>query len=233
MSFKTISVLFAMVVCSLCHAGEWIRISPTAISFDGDIEEDDFSKFQNIYKPTDETLILNSTGGRMDAALDIGSTLVKNKSLTVVVRGICASSCANYLFLAGHTRRIEHGIVGFHGDWKAMVASDNFKKELLSVAPESRAQLLAFHAQRVRQESEFLSQTGADQSLFDKTQKENDEGLYDLYVPGPRMLESYGIHGVIGSQDMDVVSKNWPTLKVLFDNGPANGVETSPTDVAR
>ncbi len=220
MSGKVFIFIIASTISSLGYAGEWVRISPTAVSFSGQIEKDELSRFLKVYKPTDETLTLNSSGGHMGAALDIGSLLIKNKNLAVVVQGMCASSCANYLFLAGHAKKIDHGIVGFHGNWKAMVATDKFKKEAQSIAPEQRYDILAYHGQKVRQESDFFSKAGVDQSLFDKTQKENDDGLYDIYVPGPNIFEKYGIHDVIGAQDMSVM-KEWAGTKVLFDSGPS------------
>ncbi|MGZ3769173.1 MAG: hypothetical protein ACXWRG_05890 [Bdellovibrio sp.] len=201
---------------SLCHAGEWIRTGPTTISFHGSIEIDELRRFQDIYKPTDETIILQSGGGRMDAALDIGKVLIQNKKLTAVVQGICASSCANYLFLAAQIKIIDHGIVGFHGNWKAMVSRDDFNKHLALVEPVQRAQLLAFHNGRVQDESDFLSKVGVSQALFDRTQKENDEGLYEVYLPGPIEFEKYGIHHVIGAQDLSYAKG----FKVLFENGP-------------
>lgn len=226
---KVFIYLIAATISSLGWAGEWVRTSPSAISFSGQIEKDELSRFLKVYKPTDDTLTLNSGGGHMGAALDIGSLLIKNKNLTVVVQGMCASSCANYLFLAGHTKKIDHGIVGFHGNWKAMAATDKFKKEAQSIAPKQRYDILAYHQQKVRQESEFFSRAGVDQSLFDKTQKENDEGLYDIYVPGTNIFEKYGIHDVIGVQDMSVM-KEWAGTKVLFDNGPsAQPKEALPT----
>ncbi len=224
--------IFAIAASSHCYAGEWTRVSPTAISFVGQIDKDELSKFQKIYKPSDTTLIVNSTGGNMDAGLAIGKILIENKNLSVVVQVVCASSCANYLFLAGHTKIIDHGIVGFHGDWKAMVQSDNFKKEAVGIEPTLRAKLLAYHLQKVREETEFLLRAGAAQELFDKTQEENDNGLYDVYLPGPKIFDKYGIKNVVGTQDMEIVRSN-PQLKVLYDNGPDENVVDPSAEITR
>ena len=202
---------------SLSYAGEWTRLSPTTIAFTGEIEKDELSKFKELYKATDSTLIVDSGGGNMAAALEIGKVLIQNQNLNVVVRDICASSCANYLFLAGHTKTIDHGIVGFHGNWKAMVESDNFKKEGMTIEPVRRATLLAYHKQKVIEETEFLSRAGVAQELFDKTQKENDDGRYDVYLPGPRVFAKYGIKNVTGLQDKDFVNRR-PDVKVLYDD---------------
>lgn len=203
-------------VGSGCEAGEWVRIDSKTISFKGTIEIEELRRFQEVYKPTDETIILNSGGGRMDAALDIGKILIQNKKLTAIVQGMCASSCANYLFLAAKNKVIDHGIVGFHGNWKAMVNVDTYNTHLAALEPVERAKMDAFHKQHVLAESEFLSKSGASQSLFDRTQKENDAGVYEVYLPGPLEFEKYGIHNVKGGQDLDFAKG----LAVLYENGP-------------
>jgi hypothetical protein len=45
---------------------------------------------------------------------------LKPKRLDVVVDGVCASSCANYIFCAAKTKTIKHGFVGFHGNITAL-----------------------------------------------------------------------------------------------------------------
>ena len=214
--------LFGIIFASssICHAGEWTRTSSTTITFHGVIEKGELSRFLAIYRSSDTTLIVDSTGGQMDAALEIGKTLLNNPNLTVVVRGICASSCANYLFLAGQTKVIDHGIVGFHGNWKAMYESEKFRKEAATIQPGPRAKLLAWHRQKVKEESEFLRRAGAAQELFDKTQRENDQGSYDIYLPGPSVFRDYGIRNVIGNQDAAVI-QHYSGLKLHYDNGPA------------
>lgn len=215
MLIQTISLFFVLITSLICQAGEWVRINATTISFTGTIEIDELSRFNKIYKPTDEAIILNSSGGRMDAALDIGSVLIQNKKLTAVVHGVCASSCANYLFLAAKNKIIDQGAVGFHGNWKAMVNKEEFNKHMAEVDPNKRESLLDFHRQHVQQEENFLSNAGVSQELFDRTQRENDDGVYDVYLPGPSMFHKYGIENVIGVHDLNRAKG----FKILFDNG--------------
>jgi len=226
---KKIVFLFALSALSVCEAGEWIRTGPTTISFNGTIEIDELHRFQDVYKSTDKTIILNSGGGRMDAALDIGKELIKNKNLTAIVQGICASSCANYLFLAARNRIIDHGIVGFHGNWKAMISTAEFSEHMAAVEPIQRAKLLALHKEHVQDETVFLSKAGVSQALFDKTQKENDEGLYEVYLPGPIEFKKYGIRNVTGYQDLGRAKG----FKVLFENGPDNNNAEDLKDLFR
>lgn len=215
MPIKTIILYYFLMISVVCHAGEWARINGTTISFTGTIEIDELRRFQEIYKPTDEAIILNSGGGRMDAALDIGSLLIKNKKLTAIVRGICASSCANYFFLAAKNKVIDRGIVGFHGNWKTMINKEEFNKHMAELEPDKRVSLLDFHRQHVKKETAFISNIGVSQELFERTQKENDAGLYEVYLPGPSIFKKYGIENVKGYQDLDRIKG----LKLLYDNG--------------
>jgi len=216
---KIFAFFLVILLSSLSHAGEWVRNSDSSISFSGEIEKDELSRFLAIYKSTDRTLVLSSSGGNNQSALKIAEILIENKNLTVVVRGMCASSCANYLFLAGHVKQLDHGVVGFHGSWGAYVASSKFKKEIREVPADAKDRLLKYHMDGAEEEAKFLAKAGVKQELFDRTQKENDDGLYDIYLPGPRALEYYGIHGVRGSQDLSVLNA-WPNVKIQYDDGP-------------
>ena len=217
--FKVFLFCLIVTISSLGHAGDWIRNSDSSISFSGEITKDELSRFLAVYKSTDRTLVLNSSGGNILAALKIGEILIENKDLKVIVRGMCATSCANYLFLAGHTKQIDHGVVGFHGSWGAFVASSKFKKGIREVPADERDRLLKYHKDGAEEEARFIAKTGVSDELFNRTQKENDEGLYDIYMPGPRAFDYYGIHGVQGAQDLNVLN-DWPGVKIQYDDGP-------------
>lgn len=123
-------LLITLLFSAQAHAGEWKRTSPDTITFSGEITKDDAVRFGEIYRSTDKTLVLTSTGGLNEPALAIAGTLIKNRKLETVVRGVCASSCANYLFLAGKTRKIEGGVVGYHGSVRAYLESEKFRDDL-------------------------------------------------------------------------------------------------------
>lgn len=61
-------------------------------------------------------LIIQSEGGNVDDALII-SDEIKKKSINLIIRGYCASSCANYILPSAKKAYLEKGsIVLFHGD---------------------------------------------------------------------------------------------------------------------
>lgn len=54
------------------------------------------------------TLLLNSVGGEVSAALEMAEA-IERRGVRVVADGLCASSCANYLFAAGAERIVLPG----------------------------------------------------------------------------------------------------------------------------
>lgn len=228
------NLLLLFLLSSAAYAGEWSRVSPTTITFTGEITKDDVASFQKIYRPTDTTLILNSTGGKIEPALAIAKILIKNRKLETIVRGICASSCANYLFLAGSTRKIDQGVVGYHGNSRAYLESEKFRDDLGKVNPKEIAQRLPSLRQMEKEEDAFFAAAGVPQDIFTRTQIENDAGLYDIYVPGPNAFLKYGIHNVVGSQNLNLIGRlKQENFKILYDDSPDRGPGASITPAAR
>lgn len=61
------------------------------------------------------TLLIQSGGGEVGNAMDIARWVHRN-GIDVVVDGTCFSSCANYIFPAGRSKRIAAGgLVAWHG----------------------------------------------------------------------------------------------------------------------
>jgi hypothetical protein len=61
------------------------------------------------------TLVVMSNGGDTNAALDVAGLLLR-RDVTIVTGPICASACANYLFLPAARRVVPEGsVVAFHG----------------------------------------------------------------------------------------------------------------------
>lgn len=83
----------------------------------GEINQDMFiTLMKNEEKIHDRPLVvITSPGGRIDSAIDIADTLNKYDP-TPIVGGMCASACAQFLFLMGKRRVLLHcGVVAIHG----------------------------------------------------------------------------------------------------------------------
>lgn len=95
-------------------------------------------------RPTTRTLILNSEGGSIDAALDIAE-LFEGRRLAMQIEGQCNSSCANYLLpLAGRITLMPGAIILLHGGVDPWTI-DNFRRR--------RAEFLKMEAKAGRSEA--------------------------------------------------------------------------------
>ncbi len=114
-------ILIAIIYSNAVTAAEIIRTRGTknsvdTISITGDIEFSDADKFRNIAITSKQAnVFLNSPGGRLTPALEIGRIIRIKGFYTVVQTKRCVSSCA-LIWIAGKKRSIlDHGSVGFHG----------------------------------------------------------------------------------------------------------------------
>jgi murein DD-endopeptidase MepM/ murein hydrolase activator NlpD len=86
----------------------------------GDIEIGDETKFEQFARKYSSAVVaLDSSGGRLAPALDIGRSIrIKGYSTAVVSGSICASSCA-LMWLAGTPRfKSESAKIGFHASYR-------------------------------------------------------------------------------------------------------------------
>lgn len=115
-------------------------------------------------------LVVSSSGGSVGPALDVAEVLLRRPA-TVITGPVCASSCANYLFLPARTRVVaENSLLIFHGGM-----SEGFVKrarEALSRAREPQARTAAETTlnnalrDRVREQA-MLRAIGADPRFFE------------------------------------------------------------------
>ncbi len=196
-------------------AGTWTRTDRTTVTFEGNIEPDEYSRFEKVFDREVETLIVNSGGGETMAAIKIAKKVYDQK-IDVIVRETCLSSCANYIFPAGSRRIIDNGIVGFHGNMQACFGGSKlpgFEKELRDAGytdRQVRATIRRFK-KNFKIEKRFLKKLGVSQELFeisctdDKGMK--DGKAYYLLLPLPETFERFGIYGVEGEQSQDVIKR--------------------------
>jgi hypothetical protein len=171
----------------------------------------------------------------IEPALTIAQTLIKNKNLETVVRGLCASSCANYLFLAGSVRKIDRGVVGYHGNARAYIESEKFRNDISKIDPKIVAERLPKLRQMEKDEDAFFAAAGVSQELFTRTQNESDAGIYDIYVPGPNAFLKYGIRNVVGVQDLNQMRSliDDDKIHILYDDSSDAGRTAPPSQTAR
>ena len=113
-----LSVLLVGCKTTQQSVAEISEVSPGTIYFHGKTSKQNVEKFEQLLVNSDQqinTLIINSEGGDVMAGLHFGG-LVHEYQLNVVVRELCASSCANYVVTASpHVLVEEQAVVGWHG----------------------------------------------------------------------------------------------------------------------
>lgn len=110
-----------------------IYIKGSVIYYDGKITGTSYSEFLKLTKNSPvSTVSINSIGGDVRNAMEIGDYIYKN-GLSVDVRSVCASACANYIFPAGKEKYLGndsyllwHG--GINSPEREVVISGNISK---------------------------------------------------------------------------------------------------------
>lgn len=197
--------------------GGWTRISPNSLKFEGRIQAETLQDLLDIVSHNDKFITVDSGGGDAESGLALGRYLL-SRDFHVIVDGHCASSCANYVFLAGKTKTIRRGWVGFHGNITAFLEQSWDNDSLLNtdMSPEDLDELHKKLKTVSLQEQAFLAMIGVDQRLFDLGQQ-LDKGIGDgvereLLIPSTDAFLEFGVKGVEGEQDVSSLIES----KTLF-----------------
>ncbi len=93
-----------------------VTTTDSVIGFSGCISGEVADIFISAMDAKYRLVLLQSSGGDVSAAIRMAQVIAE-RELPVVVRGICLSSCANYLMPAGTSISVErNAIIAFHGD---------------------------------------------------------------------------------------------------------------------
>ncbi|MGZ0193327.1 MAG: hypothetical protein ACKVG5_13470 [Acidimicrobiales bacterium] len=198
-----VSLRIRSMVCTTPDSG-WKRIDDTTISFTGPIELGSLTEFRSVFDERVTTVIVNSAGGETSDAVKIGLDLV-DAGVDVIVDGYCLSSCANYLFLAGETKDLQDGLVGFHGNLTALIQTegDGTLESIFGAAQP--AEVVERYTANITDEAEFLEATGVSQAWFDLTQ--SPPGGFEFLMPTAAHMTELNITGVVGDQNPDLLAE--------------------------
>jgi len=202
LSSKKIKMLIALLGLTLlvsgCTSNRANQLKPDIyvdgdnIHYEGKIQLNAAFQFVRLVSqyPNLKTLYINSSGGHGHAGIIMANLMVENK-MNVVVRRNCHSTCANYIFMAGHKKTLSReSNLKFHGGlrWGQRLFSD-YESE------KSAKNLTAInHAKRqkknrleyVKKELAFYKKLNIDINLpyygqFSKTLKDNQDGKEVFY----------------------------------------------------
>lgn len=200
--------------------GRW-QVQGPVIRFIGTLSAGDCRQFRRLLSPAITTLEVTSPGGQAGEGLCIGNLMQRHGFARVVVRSICLSACANYLFLGAREKDVRQGIVGFHGNITALMRVSSparMQRDLRARGmgePQIRrviAGRMAWGRQTSARELRFLKAIGVSQDLFERTQRP-DKGagkrtVYNFLFPTGSTFQRYGISGVVGQPRLSM-EKTW------------------------
>lgn len=153
------------------------RVAADGLCFDGIITAESSAEFVEAVGTLDASqpvvVVLTSGGGEVNAGMDMGEALIP-LSTTVVAHRMCASSCANYPFLAGDRRLVGEGsLLAYHGGipdtpeqyWTELRAEWSQRMTPQEVEQSIEASRAAAQVQVDRQDA-FLESVEVDVDLF-------------------------------------------------------------------
>ncbi len=151
MKIKPLLMSFAALSLTGCallqpRPGTWTRLSPEVLAFSGAIENGTDTEFFRLVTPETKRLQVRSYGGDVLIALKV-ARYISDHQLDLEVNEVCGSSCANYWFMAAHTKIVTTGAyIGFHGDvGSSLPYWDNPSAEVLDQAQKTVAEEKAFY----------------------------------------------------------------------------------------
>lgn len=207
--------LALILLAAPASAGVWTKTGPDTMSFKGPIDEGEYDRFVAVFGPSIREIVVDSEGGVTDEGIRIGHAIAA-QSVKITVIGECLSSCANYLFVAGHSREIRGGVVGYHGNVQACFGTPMKRAETIAdmkkrynMTDEDIARNMARQDAEIVEEARLLAKMGVSQALFDRTCT-NDKGMsdgknYAFLLPKRVTFEKYGLFGIVGEQDPAVM----------------------------
>jgi len=143
------------------------------VTYRGDIssaQNRDF--FKRVQNKTVQRLIITSAGGEVEAGIELGLWVFRQK-LTLEVHDYCFSSCANYVFTAAAKKIIRpNAVVAWHGNYHHLLDTGLWRDDVpprMQRTGESRAiarqKVLAQVQDLVKREKAFFKTIGVDQYL--------------------------------------------------------------------
>lgn len=178
-------------------------LTPEIIVYRGEISDKNVTLLENILlAPSKDisTLIITSGGGEVFAGMRLGK-LVHSYQLKVVVRGICGSSCANYVVTASPSVLVENNaFLGWHGGalqtLYTPIKMSYWDRIKMYLFPKNSHELDTFLANWKKEESSFFQRVNVNQAVTILGMMPDIDEKRDamLFSYDPRTLQSLGLN---------------------------------------
>lgn len=163
--------------------------------------------FRSNHKKKIKRLIITSSGGDVEAGIELGRW-VFTQQLDVIVEDYCLSSCANYVFTAGLNKWIRPGaVVAWHGNYRHLLLFGAWNDEVdrrMQSYHESMEKARRFVKKQVDRlvqlEERFFNMIGVDESIC-WIGKEAPFAVSDYYFLSIEDMARFGVKQVQASND--------------------------------
>lgn len=171
--------------------------------YDGPISaEANRTFFERIDDRNISRLIIRSSGGEVEAGIELGNRVYRQK-IDVEVSEYCLSSCANYVFTAGNRKIIPKGaVVAWHGNYRHLQLSGEWQEDipkrmrrLGEDEATARAAVKAQMEKLVVLETAFFNKTGVDEKLC-RIGKEAPYKVPNYYFLSGKAMQRFGLTGL-------------------------------------
>lgn len=148
-------------------------------------------------------LEIESVGGEVDQGMDLGEIVFANGlNVRVIGRG-CASSCANYVFVAGKKKEIAaSALLVWHGSAHQEDFGREIERVVLSLPqeerPKARTELVQVFSKKRAREVDFYKLVGVDKRVAIFGHQVSCRCAWTLSVAD---MESFGIRDVVTAAD--------------------------------
>ena len=167
------AVLLTAVLCIENPAKADISLAAGVAYYSGPISAEQNQRLLEVVQgKVVKRLVITSSGGEVEAGITLG-LWVFNHRLNVEVHEYCLSSCANYVFLAGHHKFIDAGaVVAWHGNYNHLKQTGLWQDDIASRmerlnedAATATIQLREDMERLVGLESDFFARIGVNEYL--------------------------------------------------------------------
>lgn len=190
------------------HAAQFTRDSKHVIRMDGGIVAGDVDRLARVYDASVTVLKVRSEGGDTEAGMLLGR-FIRSKHLDLEINGLCASSCANYIFPAARRKLIARGsLLAFHGTayTTALSSPEKVRRMLVSAG---------LTAERADAEVPSVMAAATKQAELERAFAHDlhiDHAFYREFVNVAKFYDS--VHAPSSDQAMSVLW--WPSAQRLL-----------------
>ncbi|WP_304944240.1 hypothetical protein [Vallitalea guaymasensis] len=176
--------------------GTWtLSENGDTLRLDGTITETSYDDFMKVFNSDVKTLVINSGGGDTYSGLRIAKVIYDSK-IDVVVDKICASSAANYLFMAGRNKVVKEGsLLMFHGGVNSFDVK-NLEEELKNQGASEKMieEQKGYITMQRKLEKDFYELVGVDLKLLEYSHVITEK--VGFWAPSPEVLSSFGVTNI-------------------------------------